>query len=134
MVDGESVKSIVGHKHLVYGKGRTIISHNGAIKTVNNVLYVAKVSKVLVSIGAIVDMGYVVMFNVTKCWIISTKSPHKLIVNGIRDPTNGLYKLTMEVILNTPTSKIDALFVHHKWKRYRSLALKDGTHSIPRIP
>jgi hypothetical protein len=32
-----------------------------------------------------------------------------LIAKGRRDPTNGFYKLTMEVILNTPTSKIDAL-------------------------
>jgi hypothetical protein len=93
-----------------------------------------RVSKNLLSIGAIVDMGYGVMFGVTNCWIISTKSPHKLIVKGRTDPTNGLYKLTMEVILNIPTSKINALFAHHKWKRYRSLGPKDGTHLIPRIP
>lgn len=109
MLDGKSVKSIVGHKHLVHGKGRNIISHNGAIKTMNNVIYVLRVSKNLLFVGAITNMGYMVMFGITKCWIISTKSLHKLIVNGRRDPTNGLYKLTMEVILNTPTGKIDAL-------------------------
>lgn len=111
IVDRKIVKFVAGHKHMVYGKGSIVISQNGAIKKVNNVLYVPGVKKNWLFVGAIADMRYMVLFGTSKCWILSNKYPHKLIADGWRDPLNGLYMLTMEVIPRTVTGKTETLLL-----------------------
>lgn len=59
------VSFVVGQFHKVHGKCTVVAIHNKEIK-MNNVLYVPGVRKKLLSIGAIVNMGYVVMFSPNK--------------------------------------------------------------------
>ncbi len=40
------------------------------------------------SIGPIIDMGYVVMFGKHTCWIVAATTPHKILVVGHRDLLN----------------------------------------------
>jgi hypothetical protein len=63
----------------VHGEGTVVAAHNEEIK-MNNVLYIPGVKKNLLSVGAIANMGYVVMFIPNKCWIVSKKHPHRIIV------------------------------------------------------
>jgi hypothetical protein len=87
-----SVSFVVGQSHKAHGKGTVGAAHNEEIK-MNNVLYVPGVKKKLLSVGAIANMGYVVMFSPNKCWIVSKKYPHRIIVDGMKDTVNGLYRL-----------------------------------------
>jgi len=50
MIYKKIVKFVASHKHMVYGKCIIAIFHNGAIKKVNNVLYVPKGIKKLLFI------------------------------------------------------------------------------------
>ncbi|KAH9549521.1 hypothetical protein CY35_10G024000 [Sphagnum magellanicum] len=69
-VDATSnVKSAPGHTHKVHGKGKAVVAHHGEIKIVNNVLYVPSVKTNLLSVGALANMGCVVVFGKYKCWI-----------------------------------------------------------------
>ncbi len=69
------------------------MTHNGETKKVSDVLYVLGINKNLLFVGAIISKGCVVIFGSQKCWIITTSFPSKLIIEGERDKSNGLYKL-----------------------------------------
>jgi hypothetical protein len=58
----------------------------------NDVLYVLGINKKLLSMGAIINKGCVVIFGSQKCWIIMSL-PTKFIIEGKHDKFNGLYKL-----------------------------------------
>ncbi len=60
------VSFVVGQFHKVHGKCIIVAVHNKEIK-MNNVFYVLGIKKNLLSIGTIVNMGYVVMFSPNKC-------------------------------------------------------------------
>jgi hypothetical protein len=70
IVEINLVSFVLGQFHKVHGKCIVVVVHNKEIK-MNNVLYVPSVKKNLLFIGAIVNMGYVVMFSPNKCWIVS---------------------------------------------------------------
>ncbi len=57
-----SVSFVVGQSHKAHGKGTVVAAHNEDIK-LKNVLYVPGVKKNLISVRAIANMGYVVMFS-----------------------------------------------------------------------
>jgi hypothetical protein len=50
MVDFVIVNFIVGHTHKVYDKGNIVVAYQNEMKTMNNVLYVHGVKKILLSI------------------------------------------------------------------------------------
>ncbi len=54
--------------------------------------------KNLLSVRMIANKGHIVVFNPNKCLIIQNKNPHTIVVKGVRDPKNGLYKLEMHLI------------------------------------
>jgi hypothetical protein len=70
------------------------VIHNGETKKVNDVFYVPGINKNLLSMGAIINKGCVVIFGSQKCWIVISL-PSKLIIEGERDKFNGLYKLAL---------------------------------------
>jgi hypothetical protein len=53
---------IGGHTHVICGKGDIVLSHNGSIKLVHDILYVPNITKNLLFVGAIIDKGCMVIF------------------------------------------------------------------------
>jgi hypothetical protein len=102
-----NVKSTMGHIHKVQGKGNNVIVCQGRIKVMNIIIYVLGAKKNVLSIGAIANMGCVVIFGKISCWIVIVFTPHEIVVTSQRDLTNGLYKLTIttlqKVSQNSPT-------------------------------
>ncbi len=97
----------MGHIHEVHRKGSSVIAFHGGIKILNNVLYVPRVKENLLLVGAIANMGCVMIFGRTNCWIIIVYTPHKIIATSQKDLTNGLYKFTIAILQkvsqNSPT-------------------------------
>jgi hypothetical protein len=64
----------------------------GEITNVTNVLYVLDLTKNLLLVGSIIDKRNIVIFDVSKCLILDSNEPKKVIAKAMRDSTNGLYK------------------------------------------
>jgi hypothetical protein len=64
----------------------------GEIKNVTNVLYVLDLTKNLLLVGSIIDKRNIVIFDASKCLILDSNEPKKVIAKAMRDITNGLYK------------------------------------------
>jgi len=64
----------------------------GEIKNVTNVLYVPSFTKNLLLVGSIIDKGNIVIFDASKCLILDSNEPKKIITKVVRDNTNDLYK------------------------------------------
>ncbi len=103
-----NIKSTGGHTHKVHGKGIAIVVYQNETKSMNNILYVPSVKKNLLSIGALVDMGCIVVFGKAKCWILPTNISNKVLTFGVRDVENGLYKLEASA-LHKPQHKPPSL-------------------------
>jgi len=102
-----NIKSPSGHTHKVHGKGNNIVVYQDETKSMSNILYVPSVKKNLLSIGALVDMGCIVVSGKAKCWILSTNISNKVLTFGVRDAKNGLYKLeasTLHKLQHKPPS------------------------------
>jgi hypothetical protein len=89
----QNMKSIGGHTHGVYGKGKVKSSNSRKIKTIVDVLYVLGLSKNLLLVGMIANKGNIMVFDFGKCLIIQNKNPNTIMAKGVKDPNNGLYKL-----------------------------------------
>ncbi len=78
---------------MVEGKGDVSFQLDmGEIKNVTNVLYVPSFTKNLLLVGSIIDKGNIVIFDASKCLILDSNEPKKVIAKVVRDSTNGLYK------------------------------------------
>jgi hypothetical protein len=66
---------------------------HGRVKKFDNALFVFKVTKNLLLVGALANKRCVVVFGSKNCWVITTNEPNKVIVKKVRDEFNGLYKL-----------------------------------------
>ncbi len=87
------LRSTRRHAHLVEGKGDVYFQLDmGEIKNVTNVLYVPSLTKNLLLVGSIIDKGNIVIFDASKCLILDSNEPKKVIAKAVRDSTNGLYK------------------------------------------
>jgi hypothetical protein len=64
----------------------------GEIKNVTNVLYGLGLTKSLLLVGSIIDKGNIVIFDGSKCLILDSNEPKKVIAKVMRDSINGLYK------------------------------------------
>jgi hypothetical protein len=71
----------------------------GEIKTIENVLYVLRMKKSLLLIVSIANRGYYVVFYDKRCFIIN-KHFQKVVVVGVQNEKNGLYRLDMIIIPN----------------------------------
>jgi len=91
--DIPNIQSATCHMHVVQGKGKKLVTCNGETKKVSDVFYVLGINKKLLSVGAIINKGYAIIFGSQKCCIVTTNLPSKLIAKGECDKSNGLYKL-----------------------------------------
>ncbi len=66
-----------------------VLPHCKGMKQIVDVFHVLGVTKNMLYVGAIVDMGHVVMFNATKCWVMTFQEPRKVVVVGTRDCDSG---------------------------------------------
>jgi hypothetical protein len=62
-------------------------------KTCEWCYHVLSVTKKLLLVGVITNWRCLVIFGQNFCWIIVAKQPCKVLAKGIKDFTNGLYKL-----------------------------------------
>lgn len=88
-----NMKSIGGHTHVVYGKGKVKSSNLGKINTIVDVLYVLGVNKNLLLVWMIANKGNIMVFDFGKLLIIQNKDPNTIMAKGVKDLKNGLYKL-----------------------------------------
>lgn len=93
VIDVTPLKSAGGSGHPVYGKGNLLFdTSEGEIK-IPGVLYVPSISTNLLSVGCITDSKHhLVTFDDRQCLIIE-KPSNTVVARGIRDSSNGLYKL-----------------------------------------
>ncbi len=79
----------------------------------NDVIYVLSVTKKLLLVGVITNKRCLVIFGQNCYWIIIAKQPCKVLAKGIKDLTNGLYKLLttkpqfVALMLKTITMEVD---------------------------
>jgi hypothetical protein len=71
------IKSARGHSHLVEGKGDAFVSYDGKMKQIHDVLFVPRATKKLLSIRAIIDKGFFVIFGMFRCWVSNQSIPPK---------------------------------------------------------
>jgi hypothetical protein len=81
------------------------LTPNGEKKKIDNVLYVATLTKNLISVGALTDKGVMFTFNSDECLLI--RRPNEILAKGSRDLGNGLYKFKCL----TPASSANAFLV-----------------------
>jgi hypothetical protein len=90
-----SVTSAGGQSHYIEGQGVAEIAlSNGEIKSIRDVQYVLGLYRNILSIGKIVDLGHLALFDQAACFIISKEKPFRVIAKGTRTPGNGFYMLT----------------------------------------
>lgn len=107
------IKTRRGESHLVRGSGSTIVqTQSGEIK-LKPVKYVPSMKKNLVSVGAIADAGYKIIFSSQQCWIIDTLG--HIIASNKRDISNGLYYFA------TPTLALTTETTHEETLQHRRM-------------
>jgi hypothetical protein len=110
------------------------------MKQIVDVLHVLGVTKNMLYAGAIIDMGCVVVFSATKCWVMTFQEPRKVVVVGTRDCDSGFYKLEVFKQRNMFMAKrIMPLKVWHKqfghlnFHSLRQLSKYGAMHGIPKF-
>jgi hypothetical protein len=87
----KSTVTTAGGKSLhVIGQGTAIIDNN---KSVSRIFYVPGMIKNLLSVGKLIDEGYLILFGSKHCWVFSKNDPRKILLSGSRSPGNSLYHL-----------------------------------------
>jgi hypothetical protein len=88
-----SFRSTRRQTHFVEGKGDVSFQlHMGEIENVTNVLYLSGLTKNLLLVGSIINKGNIIIFDVSKCLILDSNEPKKVIAKTMKDNTNGSYK------------------------------------------
>jgi hypothetical protein len=97
-MDQYNVKTTNGQTHVVHGQG-DISFHfpNGEITQINNVLYVLGLTKNLLSIGTMINVRFVTVFDFQRCLLFTKGSSSKIVAKGARDQISSLYKLATHV-------------------------------------
>jgi hypothetical protein len=94
---GTKITSAGGHTHDVTGMGSIAIRlPSGEIQKISHILYSPGIKKNLLSVGFLTDKGFRLKFLRDVC-IIKNPEGHKIAV-AVRDPRNGLYKLSGETL------------------------------------
>jgi hypothetical protein len=82
--------------------------------------------KNLVSVGAIVDKGNLVIFSDSHCWIVDKQEKFKFIASGYRDHKNGLYRFGKDFEANSLEFRDKSTLWH---KRFGHLSYS-GLHHL----
>jgi hypothetical protein len=64
------MKFVKGQTHIVKGKGKSKFVTFSRIKKIDEVLYVPRLTKNLLSIESITNKGHVIVFDSNKCLVI----------------------------------------------------------------
>ena len=98
------IKTAGGQLMPVAGQGTVITSNSSReIKEIHRVLYLPGVKTNLLSVGKLIDIGYKVLFESTKCIIYDRKFPKQIFLSGTWDPNNKLYRIETSSNTTTPT-------------------------------
>jgi hypothetical protein len=62
-----NIQSAAGRMHVVQGKGKISVTHNGETKKMNDALYVLGINKKILFVRAIINKGCMVIFGSHKC-------------------------------------------------------------------
>lgn len=93
-LDTAKIKIAGGHEFSVERKGNVNLKQlDGEVKSLQNVTYVPGVKKHLLSVGALTDKGYTLVFNSKQCVIFDKDNPKLAIAIARRDPRNKLYRM-----------------------------------------
>lgn len=74
----------------IAGKGTLCIDSNKSIK---HVLYVPVLTKNLLSVGRLTDLGYYALFTPYSCFLLDEQNPTSVFMYANRDPRSRLYKV-----------------------------------------
>jgi hypothetical protein len=86
------------------------------MKQIVDVLHVLGVTKNMLYVGAIIDMGCVVGFSATKCWVMMFQEPRRVVAVRTRDCDSGFCKLEAFKQINMfMAERIMPLRLWHKW-------------------
>ena len=97
---GRRVRAVGNEPHVVHARGpATLLTKEGEIK-LSNILYIPSITKNLLSIGALTDESKVVVFTKTHCLVWDNIAGRNVLAIETRQRSNGLYKLTMEIMAN----------------------------------
>ena len=90
----QSVTFAGGQSHGIAGYGTLDVkSPFGDVQYITNVQYVPGLHKNLSSIGQLAHRNYMVVFTSNRCVVLTRQKPHKILVSGTKDQSNGLYQL-----------------------------------------
>jgi transposase InsO family protein len=83
-----------GQNHPIQGQGNVNLpSSTGEIKQVSSVYFVPGLKRNLLSVGQIAELGCLVIFDETRCIVVTKSRPSRILAKGRRSPHNGLYYL-----------------------------------------
>jgi transposase InsO family protein len=89
-----TVVSAGGQNHPIQGQGNVNLpSPTGEIKQVSSVYFVPGLKKNLLSVGQIAELGCLVIFDETRCIVVTKDRPSQILARGRRSPHNGLHYL-----------------------------------------
>ena len=132
------VKTGGGESHPVRGtSSSTLCTTSGEIK-LTNVRYVPSMKKNLISVGSIADSGRIVVFTASHCYVYDKYHPNQVIVNGIWDPLNGLYRLHDGIHANS-VEMIDTAKLWHRrlghlsYTGMKVLSSSDKVQGLPNL-
>jgi hypothetical protein len=78
------VRATGNEPHTIQARGlATLLTKDGAIK-LSNVLYVSSITKNLLSVGALIDEGKIVVFTKTHCLVWNNLAGCKVLAQGTR--------------------------------------------------
>jgi hypothetical protein len=104
----------------------------------SNILYVPSISKNLLSIGALIDEGKVVVFTKMHFLVWDNLKGRNILATSIRQRSNGLYKLTLEPETNLVTSEDRSriwhqCYGHLYYRRLTHLSTYDRVQDMPKL-
>jgi hypothetical protein len=79
----------------------------GAIKNVNNVLYILNIQTNLFFVGKFADLRHLVLFNSQQCYIFKKDKPDTIFLQALRNPRNKLYEVKKRQNLSLVATTID---------------------------
>ena len=95
---GTKITLVGGYSHEVIGNGNVAIKlPSSEIQKISHVLYSPSITKNLISVGFLVDRGFILEFMRLECVIKTANGFY--IGSAIRNATNGLYKLQGDTLL-----------------------------------
>jgi hypothetical protein len=114
----QEVRTRGGESQSVHGVGTaTVNTSSGEIK-LTDVKYVSTMKKNLISVGRVTDLGHLILFSNTSCWILDKFNPDHIIATGHRDTSNGLYRFESSLQNSSlQANTVEEIDVTNLWHR-----------------